>query len=171
MGNGLDPNTDLGPLISPEHKDRVASFIAQGLTDGADLLLDGREAKVDSNGNFLGASIFTNVKSNMSILKEEIFGPVMCITRADNLDHAISMIQACPLANATSIFTRSGAAARKFKHDVGVSMIGVNIGVAAPMAYFPFGGTKNSFFGDIKAHGNDAVRFYTDAKVVISRWF
>jgi len=171
LGNGLDANTDLGPLISQAHKNIVLSFIEQGQADGAELLLDGRAAGYELGGNFLGASIFTNVKSSMSILKEEIFGPVMCVARADNLEHAISMIKACPLANATSIFTRSGAAARKFKHDVGVSMIGVNIGVAAPMAFFPFGGTKNSFFGDTKAHGNDSIRFYTDTKVVISRWF
>jgi malonate-semialdehyde dehydrogenase (acetylating)/methylmalonate-semialdehyde dehydrogenase len=173
MGDGLEPATDLGPLISPEQKERVLNFIDQGVKDGAELLLDGRDAPTSHlrGGHFLGASVFTNVKTSMSILREEIFGPVLCIARADNLDHAISMIKACPLANATSIFTRSGAAARRFKHDVGVSMIGVNIGVAAPMAFFPFGGTKNSFFGDTKAHGNDAIRFYTDTKVVISRWF
>lgn len=171
MGNGLDANTQLGPLISAEHKERVLSFIDQGVKDGAEVLLDGREVKTDAKGHFLSPTIFTNVKSSMAILRDEIFGPVMCIARAENLDHALSMIKACPLANATSIFTRSGGAARKFKHEVGVSMIGVNIGVAAPMAFFPFGGTKNSFFGDTKAHGNDAIRFYTDTKVVISRWF
>jgi malonate-semialdehyde dehydrogenase (acetylating)/methylmalonate-semialdehyde dehydrogenase len=114
--------------------------------------------------------VFDGVRPEMTIGHEEIFGPVASVTRAADLDEAIELIQRSPFANATSIFTTSGRSAREFRYRVGVSMIGVNIGVAAPMAYFPFGGTKGSFFGDLKAHGSDAIEFYTDKKVVISRW-
>jgi malonate-semialdehyde dehydrogenase (acetylating)/methylmalonate-semialdehyde dehydrogenase len=118
----------------------------------------------------VGPTVFDGVRPDMTIGREEIFGPVASVTRAADLDEAIDLIQRSPYANATSIFTTSGRSAREFRYRVGVSMIGVNIGVAAPMAFFPFGGTKGSFFGDLKAHGQDAVEFYTDKKVVISRW-
>jgi len=119
----------------------------------------------------VGATIFDGVTPAMTIGKEEIFGPVASITRAGDLDEALALVQASPYANATSIFTSSGKVAREFRYRCGVSMIGVNIGVAAPMAFFPFGGTKGSFYGDLKAHGSDSVQFFTDKKVVISRWF
>ena len=173
VGNGLTPGTDMGPVVSGRHKDRILSAIQIGVNEGATLLLDGRDVKVKDcpNGHFIGPTIFDDLTGDMTIAREEIFGPVMVIRRADTLDAAIDMIHASELANATAIFTSSGRSAREFRYRVGVSMIGVNIGVAAPMAYFPFGGAKSSFFGDTKAHGKDSIRFFTDEKTIISRWF
>lgn len=172
MGYGLDPGVTLGPVVSARHKEKVLAFVEQGASDGAKLVLDGRGAKVDGRpkGHFVGPTIFDGVEPSMPIGREEIFGPVASMARVADLAAALETIRRSPYANATSIYTSSGAAARTFRHEVGVSMIGVNIGVAAPMAYFPFGGTKGSFFGDLKAHGPDAIEFYTDKKVVISRW-
>jgi malonate-semialdehyde dehydrogenase (acetylating)/methylmalonate-semialdehyde dehydrogenase len=151
----------------------VERWIARGAADGADLLLDGRGAQVKEHpeGAFVGPTLFDGVTPEMAIGREEIFGPVASIARAADLDEAIALVRRSTYANATSIFTASGKVAREFRYRAGVSMIGVNIGVAAPMAFFPFGGTKGSFFGDLKAHGTDSVQFFTDKKVVISRWF
>jgi malonate-semialdehyde dehydrogenase (acetylating) / methylmalonate-semialdehyde dehydrogenase len=177
VGDGLDPRTTMGPVISPRARDRILSAIEVGIREGARLLLDGREVtprgKADSvsAGNWLGPTIFDDVKPHMTIAREEVFGPVMVLRRAANLAEAIAIVRESEYANATSIFTSSGKAAREYRYGVGVSMIGVNIGVAAPMAFFPFGGTKASFFGDTKAHGKDSINFFTDQKVVISRWF
>jgi malonate-semialdehyde dehydrogenase (acetylating)/methylmalonate-semialdehyde dehydrogenase len=173
VGNGLEPGVTLGPVVSGRQKDRILSAIEAGIKEGGKLLLDGRRVEVPGypRGHFLGATIFDGVTSDMSLAREEIFGPVMVLRRAKNLDEAIAMIHASEYANATSIFTQSGKAAREFRYRAGVSMMGVNIGVAAPMAFFPFGGTKSSFFGDTKAHGKDSINFFTDQKVVISRWF
>jgi malonate-semialdehyde dehydrogenase (acetylating)/methylmalonate-semialdehyde dehydrogenase len=173
IGNGLEPGVTLGPVVSGRQKDRVLSAIAAGMKEGAKLLLDGRKVDVAGypKGHFLGPTIFDGVTPDMSVAREEIFGPVMVLRRAKNLDEAIAMIHASEYANATSIFTQSGKAAREFRNRAGVSMMGVNIGVAAPMAFFPFGGTKSSFFGDTKAHGKDSINFFTEQKVVISRWF
>jgi malonate-semialdehyde dehydrogenase (acetylating)/methylmalonate-semialdehyde dehydrogenase len=172
-GYGLDPGVTLGPLVSARQKERVMGYIAAGVADGADLLLDGRGVSVPAypQGQFVGPTIFDGVEPAMTIGREEIFGPVASITRARDLDEALELVHGSPYANATSIFTTSGRTAREFRYRCGVSMIGVNIGVAAPMAFFPFGGTKGSFFGDLKAHGQDSVQFFTDKKVVISRWF
>jgi malonate-semialdehyde dehydrogenase (acetylating) / methylmalonate-semialdehyde dehydrogenase len=173
MGYGLDAGVTLGPVVSARARERVLGYIDAGINEGADLLLDGRAARVDAYpaGQFLGPTIFDGVRPDMKIGHEEIFGPVGSITRAADLDEALSLVQASAYANATSIFTSSGKTAREFRYRCGVSMIGVNIGVAAPMAFFPFGGTKGSFYGDLKAHGQDSVQFFTDKKVVISRWF
>ena len=173
MGYGLDDGVVLGPVVSQAHKQKVLGYIDKGVSDGADLMLDGRNATVKGyeKGSFVGPTIFDGVTPEMTIGKEEIFGPVASITRANDLDEAIEFIHKSAYANATSIFTSSGKAAREFRYRAGVSMMGVNIGVAAPMAFFPFGGTKGSFFGDLKAHGTDSVQFFTDKKVVISRWF
>ena len=170
IGSGLEAGVTMGPVVSKKHRERVLQYIESGVADGATLALDGRAAAKRASGAFLGPSIFEDVSPSMKIGREEIFGPVAGITEADSLDDAIEMIQASEFANAVSIFTTSGRSAREFRYRVGVSMIGVNIGVAAPMAFFPFGGTKGSFYGDLKAHGKDAVQFYTDKKVVISRW-
>jgi malonate-semialdehyde dehydrogenase (acetylating)/methylmalonate-semialdehyde dehydrogenase len=172
LGYGLEPEVTMGPVVSARHKERVLSYVEAGRKDGATLLLDGRGTKVDRHprGHFVGPTVFDGVQSDMTIGKEEIFGPVASVTRVSTLDEGIEMVQRSGFANATSIFTQSGRAAREFRYRVGVSMIGVNIGVAAPMAFFPFGGTKGSFFGDLKAHGQDSIEFYTDKKVVISRW-
>jgi len=172
LGYGLEPGVSMGPVVSAKHKERVLSYVESGQRDGATLLLDGRASKVDKHprGHFVGPTVFDGVQPDMTIGKEEIFGPVAAVTRVSNLEEGIELVQRSGFANATSIFTTSGRAAREFRYRIGVSMIGVNIGVAAPMAMFPFGGTKGSFFGDLKAHGSDAIEFYTDKKVVISRW-
>jgi malonate-semialdehyde dehydrogenase (acetylating)/methylmalonate-semialdehyde dehydrogenase len=163
----------MGPVISSKHRERVVSYIEKGVAEGAKLLLDGRKLKVPERkkGFFLGPSVFDAVTPSMTIGREEIFGPVASITPVKTLDEAIQVMHAHPNANATSIFTSSGKAAREFARHASASMVGVNIGVAAPMANFPFGGAKDSFFGDLKVHGRDAYEFYTDKKVVISRWF
>jgi len=172
IGDGLEPDTDMGPVISAAHRDRVNRYITQGEADGATLLLDGRGATVPDlpGGNWVGPTVFEDVSLESSIGTEEIFGPVACLNRARTLDEAIGWMQVSRYGNACSIFTTSGRAAREFRHRAGISMIGINIGVAAPMAMFPFGGSKGSFYGDLKAQGRDAIGFYTDARVVISRW-
>ena len=172
VGNGLDEGVTMGPLVSRKHKERVLEYIESGVSEGAKLSVDGRTAPAASNKNaqFVGPTVFENVNPSMKIGREEIFGPVATVSNAETLDDAIAQVQASEYANAVSIFTSNGGTAREFKYRVGVSMIGINIGVAAPMAYFPFGGTKGSFFGDLKAHGKDSIAFYTDKKVVISRW-
>jgi malonate-semialdehyde dehydrogenase (acetylating)/methylmalonate-semialdehyde dehydrogenase len=172
LGYGLDAGVNMGPVVSHKHRERVLGYIDSGVSEGARLAVDGRAAKVADypKGAFVGPTVFENVEPSMKIGREEIFGPVAAVIRADSLDDAITRVHASEFANAVSIFTTSGRAAREFRYRVGVSMIGVNIGVAAPMAFFPFGGTKGSFFGDLKAHGKDSVEFYTDKKVVISRW-
>jgi len=171
VGDGLEPGVDMGPLISRPHRDRVVGYIDDGVASGADLVVDGRPiAAQKPQGCFLGATLFDRVDPGMRIAQEEIFGPVLCMIRVPDLAAAIATMHAHPLANATSIFTTSGKHARQFRYTADASMIGVNIGVAAPMAFFPFGGAKGSFFGDTKAHGMDAIGFYTDKKVVISRW-
>jgi malonate-semialdehyde dehydrogenase (acetylating)/methylmalonate-semialdehyde dehydrogenase len=172
LGYGLDPGVTMGPVISARHKEKVLSYVEAGRTEGARLLLDGRSSKVAEHprGHFVGPTVFDGVQPDMTIGTEEIFGPVASVTHVSTLDEGIELVQRSGFANATSIFTTSGKAAREFRYRVGVSMIGVNIGVAAPMAFFPFGGTKGSFFGDLKAHGHDSIEFYTDKKVVISRW-
>ena len=173
VGDGLQPGVTMGPVISAKHRDRVRDYIAKGVAEGAKLLLDGRQTRVDDrpNGYFVGPTVFDSVSPGMAIGREEIFGPVASICPVRTLDEAVAVMQAHPNANATSIFTSSGKAAREFSKKASASMVGVNIGVAAPMAYFPFGGAKDSFFGDLKAHGRDAFEFYTDKKVTISRWF
>lgn len=172
MGYGLDEGVTLGPVVSARAKERVTAMIDSGKSEGAALLLDGRGANVADypNGSFVGPTVFDGVEPSMRIGHEEIFGPVASVMQVEDLDDAIAKVHASEFANATSIFTTSGRSAREFRYNVGVSMIGINIGVAAPMAFFPFGGTKGSFYGDLKAHGQDSVQFYTDKKVVISRW-
>jgi malonate-semialdehyde dehydrogenase (acetylating)/methylmalonate-semialdehyde dehydrogenase len=172
LGDGLDESTDMGPVISAEHRDRVKAFISRGVSDGARLALDGRGATVKGleGGYWVGPTVFEDVGPDISIGTEEIFGPVAGVNRAKDLDEAVAMMHRSRYGNACSIFTTSGRAARDFRYRAGISMIGVNIGVAAPMAFFPFGGSKSSFYGDLKAQGRDAVSFFTDQRVVISRW-
>ncbi len=173
VGDGAAPGVGMGPVISDAHRRRVLSYIEKGVAEGARLVLDGRAhpAAGRAKGFFLGPTIFDGVSPSMTIGREEIFGPVASIAPVKSLEEAIRVMQAHPNANATSIFTSSGKAAREYARLATASMVGVNIGVAAPMAQFPFGGAKDSFFGDLKAHGRDAYEFYTDKKVVISRWF
>ncbi|HEV3140840.1 MAG TPA: CoA-acylating methylmalonate-semialdehyde dehydrogenase [Vicinamibacterales bacterium] len=173
VGDGTQPGVSMGPVISARHRERVLQYIDKGVSEGAKLLVDGRKTRVADrpNGYFVGPTVFDGVTPNMSIGREEIFGPVASICPVTSLDEAVALMHSHPNANATSIFTTSGKAAREFAKHADASMVGVNIGVAAPMAYFPFGGAKDSFFGDLKAHGRDAFEFYTDKKVTISRWF
>jgi malonate-semialdehyde dehydrogenase (acetylating)/methylmalonate-semialdehyde dehydrogenase len=171
VGNGMDAGVDMGPVISAAHRTRVLGYVEKGAAEGATLALDGRQRKLPSEGYFVGPSVFDAVTPAMTIGHEEIFGPVAAICPVAHLDDVFKLMEAHPNANATSIFTSSGKAAREFSHRATASMVGVNIGVAAPMAYFPFGGARDSFFGDLKAHGKDAFEFYTDKKVTISRWF
>jgi malonate-semialdehyde dehydrogenase (acetylating)/methylmalonate-semialdehyde dehydrogenase len=173
VGDGLQPGVTMGPVISARQRERVVRYIEQGVNEGASLLVDGRQVRVEDRpgGYFVGPTVFDHVAPGMTIGREEIFGPVASICPVRTLDEAISLMEQHPNANATSIFTTSGKAAREFSKRATASMVGVNIGVAAPMAYFPFGGAKDSFFGDLKAHGRDAFEFYTDKKVTISRWF
>jgi len=173
VGDGMQPGVTMGPVISAKHRERVVGYIEKGVSEGAELLVDGRTTRVAdrTNGFYLGPTVFDRVSLKMTIGHEEIFGPVASICPVKTLDEAIALMHAHPNANATSIFTSSGKAAREFAKYADAAMVGVNIGVAAPMAYFPFGGAKDSFFGDLKAHGRDAFEFYTDKKVTISRWF
>ena len=173
VGNGMDAMTQMGPVISAAHKERVLGYIKKGLDEGAKLILDGRGIQVEGHpkGFFIGPTVFDGVTPDMTIAKEEIFGPVVPMTRVKNLEGAIELVNSRGFANAACLYTSSGKTAREFKHHVEPSMIGINIGIAAPMAYFPFGGAGDSFFGDLKGHGREIFQFFTDTKVVISRWF
>jgi malonate-semialdehyde dehydrogenase (acetylating)/methylmalonate-semialdehyde dehydrogenase len=172
IGDGLDERTAMGPVVSAAHKERVLGYIEKGLEEGADLILDGRERAVPElpDGFFVGATIFDHVTADMVIAKEEIFGPVVSVVRAENLDDVIDLVNTRDYANAACIYTQKGAVAREFKYRVKPSMVGVNIGIAAPMSFFPFGGAGNSMFGDVKGHGQEIFHFFTDTKVVIERW-
>jgi malonate-semialdehyde dehydrogenase (acetylating)/methylmalonate-semialdehyde dehydrogenase len=171
-GDGMKPGIEMGPVITKESKERIEKLIQKGVDDGATLLLDGRKINIPGNegGNFIGPTILGNVKSDSEIFETEIFGPVLCISNVDSLEDAIELINQSRYGNSACIFTRSGAAARKFRHDTMVGNVGVNIGIAAPMAFFPFSGWKESFFGDLHGQSLHAIEFYTQTKVVIERW-
>jgi malonate-semialdehyde dehydrogenase (acetylating)/methylmalonate-semialdehyde dehydrogenase len=171
VGDGLERDTDMGPVISARHRERVLGYVARGVAEGATLVTDGRNRRLPDEGFFVAPIVFDKVTPDMAIGREEIFGPVATVCPVKDLEEAFRVMDAHPNANATSIFTSSGKAARDFAHRATASMVGVNIGVAAPMAFFPFGGARDSFFGDLKVHGRDAFEFYTDKKVTIARWF
>jgi malonate-semialdehyde dehydrogenase (acetylating)/methylmalonate-semialdehyde dehydrogenase len=172
VGYGLDDDVDIGPVVSARHRERVLGYVAEGEKEGGKLVLDRRAPSVDRYpaGQFVGPTVFESVEPRMRIGREEIFGPVAALTRVASLDDAVRLMHEVEYGNATSIFTTSGRAAREFRYHAGISMIGVNVGVAAPMAMFPFGGSRASFYGDLKAQGSDAVGFYTDRRVVMTRW-
>ncbi|MGD0176149.1 MAG: CoA-acylating methylmalonate-semialdehyde dehydrogenase [Candidatus Bathyarchaeia archaeon] len=172
-GYGLDETVQMGPLRSAQAKEKVLSYIETGIKERAELILDGRNIKVPGyeKGYFIGPTIFDKVNPKSKIGSEEIFGPVMCLIRAKDFEEALRIIHENPYGNAASIFTQNGKWARDFKHRVLAGDVGVNIGIAAPVAYFPFSGWKDSFFGDLHGQGFDAINFFTDRKVVISRWF
>ena len=171
-GNGMTQGVEMGPVITKDSKVRIEKLIQNGLDDGARLLLDGRNIKISGyeDGNFIAPTIFDNVKSDSELYKTEIFGPVLSIMNVDSLEEAIELINKSRYGNSACIFTRSGAAARRFRHDTVAGNIGVNIGIAAPMAFFPFSGWKESFFGDLHGQSLHAIEFYTQTKVVIERW-
>ncbi len=171
VGDGLEEDSDVGPVISCAARDRIREWIERGVNDGAKLALDGRETSGDPNGSYVGPTILDDVRPEMDIAQEEVFGPVLCVISAPTLDEAIAVVNASKFGNGTSIFTESGSSVRRYRHEVQAGMVGVNIGVAAPVAFFPFSGWKDSFLGDLHAHGTDAVEFYTRKKTVTSRWF
>jgi malonate-semialdehyde dehydrogenase (acetylating)/methylmalonate-semialdehyde dehydrogenase len=172
VGYGLDEQTDIGALISPEHEQTVRKYIQTGIEEGASLLLDGREVTVDGyeDGNFLGPTVFGDVTADMVISREEIFGPVFGLAPVADVDEAISRMNESQYGNAASLFTGSGADARTFRHEGEIGNLGVNVGTSAPMAFFHFGGWKDSFFGDLHAQGEDMIYFYTDKAIYIERW-
>jgi malonate-semialdehyde dehydrogenase (acetylating)/methylmalonate-semialdehyde dehydrogenase len=171
VGDGLDEESDVGPVISCAARDRIREWIERGKAAGAKVVVDGRDAGGDPNGSYVGPTILDGVTSEMDIAKEEVFGPVLCVISAPTLDEAIGIVNSSRFGNGTSIFTESGSSVRRYRHEVQAGMVGVNIGVAAPVAFFPFSGWKDSFLGDLHAHGTDAVEFYTRKKTVTSRWF
>jgi malonate-semialdehyde dehydrogenase (acetylating)/methylmalonate-semialdehyde dehydrogenase len=171
VGDGSKGGVEMGPLVTSDHRRRVDGYIDKGIAEGATPLVNGRDCQAGGGGFFLGPTIFDHVTPGMTIAREEIFGPVLSVIRVKTLDDAIELVNRCPFGNATAIFTSSGKSARDYSSRCEVGMVGVNVGVAAPMAFFPFTGWKNSFFGDLHAHGKDAVGFYTEQKVIMSRWF
>ena len=173
VGDGLDSSNDMGPVISEASCQRITGWIDKGVGRRRHLLVDGRSSPQGrpEHSSFVGPTILTGVTPDMEIAQEEVFGPVLAVIHADSLEQAIEIVNSSRFGNGTSIFTESGAAVRHYRHDVEVGMIGVNIGVAAPVAFFPFSGWKGSFFGDLHAHGSDAVEFYTRKKTITSRYF
>jgi len=173
IGFGLETGVQMGPVISPESKQRIEGLIAKGVSDGAKAVVDGRGPKMAASyehGNFLKPTVLDGVPASSSLGDTEIFGPVLSLIHANTIDDAIEFIRKSPYGNQASLFTTNGAAARKFRYEAPAGNIGINIGVAAPMAYFPFSGWKESFFGILHAQGRDAVEFYTESKIVIERW-
>jgi len=164
--------TDMGPLVTGVHRDKVKGYIDTGVAEGAKVVVDGRDVIPDSDGEgyFIGPTLFDNVTKDMTIYKEEIFGPVLSVVRADTYEEALKLINDHPYGNGTAIFTNDGGAARRFQNEVEVGMIGINVPIPVPMAYFSFGGWKASLFGDTHAHGTEGVHFFTRGKVVTSRW-
>lgn len=168
-----DENAGYGPLISPQAKQRVLSLIEQGKQEGAECLLDGSDFSLEGyeQGNWVGPTMFNNVTEDMVIYQQEIFGPVLCCMSVNTLEEAIALVNRNPFGNGTSIFTASGAAARKYQHEIEVGQVGINVPIPVPLPFFSFTGWKNSFYGDLHAYGKQAVRFYTETKTITSRWF
>src|SRR6201996_5503917 len=174
VGDGIDEQSDVGPVISCAARDRIADWVERGVQDGATLVVDGRGVSgegIAPDGAFLGPTVLDDVTPEMDIAQEEVFGPVLCVIRAETLDQAIEIVNSSRFGNGTSIFTESGASVRRYRHEVEAGIIGVNIGVATPVAFFPFSGWRDSFLGALHAHGTDAVEFYTRKKPLPSRYF
>jgi malonate-semialdehyde dehydrogenase (acetylating)/methylmalonate-semialdehyde dehydrogenase len=170
VGDGMQPDSEMGPLVTREHRDKVASYIEKGADEGATVVTDGRETAPDGDGFFLGVTLLDDVKPNMDVYKDEIFGPVLGVTRVDTYDEAVRLVNGNPYGNGVAIFTRDGGAARQFQFDVNVGMVGINVPIPVPVAYYSFGGWKNSLFGDLHIYGPEGIQFYTRGKVVTSRW-
>jgi malonate-semialdehyde dehydrogenase (acetylating)/methylmalonate-semialdehyde dehydrogenase len=169
---GLQAGAEMGPLVTREHRDRVAGYVDKGVAEGARLLEDGRTLRVDGHedGYFLGPCLFDQVRPEMTIYKDEIFGPVLSVVRAPTYDEALGLVNANRYANGVAVFTNDGGAARRFQNEVQVGMVGINVPIPVPMAYYSFGGWKSSLFGDSHVHGREGIHFYTRGKVVTSRW-
>jgi malonate-semialdehyde dehydrogenase (acetylating) / methylmalonate-semialdehyde dehydrogenase len=170
VGPGTEPDSEMGPLITREHRDKVASYIDSGRDQGATVVADGRETAPDGGGFFLGVSLLDNVTPEMDAYKDEIFGPVLSVVRAETYDDAVRMVNENPYGNGVAIFTRDGGAARQFQFEVEVGMVGINVPIPVPVAYYSFGGWKSSLFGDAHIYGPEGINFYTRGKVVTSRW-
>ncbi len=170
VGNGADPDSEMGPLITAAHRDRVAGYIDAGASSGASVVVDGRQGDLPPGGFFLGTTLLDRVTPQMSVYTDEIFGPVLSVVRVDTYDEAVSLINANQYANGVAIFTRDGGAARRFQFEVEVGMVGINVPIPVPVAYYSFGGWKSSLFGDTHMYGPEGVNFYTRGKVVTSRW-
>jgi malonate-semialdehyde dehydrogenase (acetylating)/methylmalonate-semialdehyde dehydrogenase len=170
IGDGSQPGTDMGPLITAEHRDKVAGYIEAGAQAGARVVVDGRQADVPADGFFLGTTLIDDVKPDMTVYTDEIFGPVLSVVRAKTYDEALALVNANEYANGTAIFTRDGGAARQFQFDAEVGMVGINVPIPVPVAYYSFGGWKGSLFGDTHMYGPEGINFYTRGKVVTSRW-
>ena len=172
VGYGLDESTQMGSVVSDAARERIERMIAEGVADGAEVIVDGRNIEIEGyeGGSFVGPTILADVNPRMSVAREEIFGPVLSLMKADTFEDAVDLINSSKFGNGASIFTTNGNYAREFKYNVNAGNIGVNIGVAAPSASFPFGGQKDSFFGDLHGQGADSIEFFTERKVVIERW-
>ncbi|MGH3411882.1 MAG: CoA-acylating methylmalonate-semialdehyde dehydrogenase [Marmoricola sp.] len=170
MGPGTDPATQMGPLVTGEHRDRVAGYLDSAAAEGARLVVDGRGRKVPAEGFFLGPSLVDQVTPTMKVYTDEVFGPVLAVVRASTAEEAIGIVNANPYGNGTAVFTRDGGAARRFEQEVSVGMVGVNVPIPVPISAYSFGGWKDSLFGDTHVYGAQGVRFYTRTKVVTSRW-
>jgi malonate-semialdehyde dehydrogenase (acetylating)/methylmalonate-semialdehyde dehydrogenase len=170
VGNGLEPDVEMGPLVTREHRDKVASYLDKGREQGATLVADGRETAPEGNGFFLGVSLIDDVTPEMDVYKDEIFGPVLGVSRVGTYDEAVRLVNENPYGNGTAIFTRDGGVARQFQFDVQAGMVGVNVPIPVPVAYYSFGGWKASLFGDKHIYGPEGISFYTRGKVVTSRW-
>jgi malonate-semialdehyde dehydrogenase (acetylating)/methylmalonate-semialdehyde dehydrogenase len=170
VGDGMSPDSEMGPLVTREHRDKVASYIDKGRDEGATVIADGRETAPDGDGFFLGVTLLDDVKPEMDVYKDEIFGPVLGVTRVDTYDEAVRLVNENPYGNGVAIFTRDGGVARQFQFDVNVGMVGVNVPIPVPVAYYSFGGWKNSLFGDLHVYGPEGIQFYTRGKVVTERW-
>ncbi len=170
IGAGTDPDSEMGPLITGEHRDKVAAYVGAGATEGATVVVDGRSADVPDAGFFLGVSLLDNVEPHMSVYRDEIFGPVLSVVRAQTYAEALELVNSHEYGNGTAIFTRDGGAARQFQFDVQVGMVGINVPIPVPVAYYSFGGWKASLFGDTHMYGAEGISFYTRGKVVTSRW-
>ncbi|HEX6158113.1 MAG TPA: aldehyde dehydrogenase family protein, partial [Burkholderiales bacterium] len=161
---------DMGPLVTCQHRDKVASYIDIGVKEGAKLVVDARKQNMPKEGFYLGTSLFDHVTPQMEIYKNEIFGPILIVLRVDSLEAAIALINENPYANGTAIFTESGGAARRFAAEIQVGMVGINVPIPVPVAFYSFGGWKSSLFGDLHVHGTEAVKFYTRTKAITTRW-
>ena len=170
IGPGDDPTSEMGPLITREHRDRVAGYIGSGADEGATVVVDGREQVFDGDGHFLGVSLLDDVTTDMQVYRDEIFGPVLSVVRRDNYHEAVQMIADNPYGNGAAIFTRDGGAARRFQQDAEAGMVGINVPIPVPVGYHSFGGWNDSLFGDTTMYGPEGLRFYTRPKVVTSRW-
>jgi malonate-semialdehyde dehydrogenase (acetylating)/methylmalonate-semialdehyde dehydrogenase len=170
VGAGTEKDVEMGPLVTCQHRDKVASYIEQGVKEGAKLVVDARKQSVPKEGFYLGTSLFDHVKPEMEIYKNEIFGPVLVVLRVPSLEAAIDLINKNPYANGTAIFTESGGAARRFAAEIQVGMVGINVPIPVPVAFYSFGGWKSSLFGDLHVHGTEAIKFYTRTKAITTRW-